>query len=252
MQEGCKGRRISFAMSVYIVAGVKSWNKHIFDEIIARYPGTWHFIDDPIVLLDVDKLAPDYIFFLHWSWKVPTKIVSKYECICFHMTDVPYGRGGSPLQNLMVRGHDFTKLTAMRMVEGLDKGPVYLQRELSLEGSAESIYIRASHLAAHMIEHIIYEHPEPESQTGEVVTFRRRKPEESRIIGVLTPPELDRFIRMLDAEGYPRAFIEYGPFRYEFSRAALYGGGVVRADVTITPIKGGKEDEHTNCSGTPG
>ncbi len=27
----------------------------------------------------------------------------KFECVCFHMTDVPYGRGGSPLQNLIIR-----------------------------------------------------------------------------------------------------------------------------------------------------
>jgi methionyl-tRNA formyltransferase len=26
---------------------------------------------------------------------------------------------------------------------------------------------------------------------------------------------------MLDAEGYPRAFIEFGPFRVEFTRALL-------------------------------
>jgi methionyl-tRNA formyltransferase len=40
---------------------------------------------------------------------------------------------------------------------------------------------------------------------------------------------------MLDAEGYPRAFLEYAGFRYEFSRAALYDGRII-ADVKITPI----------------
>ncbi len=38
-----------------------------------------------------------------------------------HMTDVPYGRGGSPLQNLIARGHTSTKLTAMRMTAEVDK-----------------------------------------------------------------------------------------------------------------------------------
>jgi methionyl-tRNA formyltransferase len=41
------------------------------------------------------------------------------------------------------------------------------------------------------------------------------------------------FIRMLDAEGYPKAFIVWHGFRLEFSRAALYNGRV-EADVTIT------------------
>lgn len=32
----------------------------------------------------------------------------------FHMTNFPYGRGGSPLQNLMKRGHHTTTITALR------------------------------------------------------------------------------------------------------------------------------------------
>jgi methionyl-tRNA formyltransferase len=43
-------------------------------------------------------------------------------------------------------------------------------------------------------------------------------------------------IRMLDADGYPRAFLNYSGFRFEFSRSALYDGRVV-ADVRITPIR---------------
>jgi len=38
---------------------------------------------------------------------------------------------------------------------------------------------------------------------------------------------------MLDADGYPLAFLEHAGFRYEFSRASLRDGRIV-ADVTIT------------------
>jgi len=44
---------------------------------------------------------------------------------------------------------------------------------------------------------------------------------------------------MLDAEGYPRAFIDHAGFRFEFSRAALYDGKVM-ADVTITGLEKSK------------
>jgi methionyl-tRNA formyltransferase len=40
---------------------------------------------------------------------------------------------------------------------------------------------------------------------------------------------------MLDAEGYPRAFLEHGGFRYEFNRGVLYDGRI-EADVRITAI----------------
>jgi len=222
----------------YIVIGSKTWNKRVFDEIIAGYPGYWHFISTPdeLVFEALNKLDPRYIFFLHWSWKVPPELVEKFECVCFHMADVPYGRGGSPMQNLIVRGHRDTKLTALRMVEDFDAGPVYLKEDLSLEGNGEEIFMRATYLAARMIRHIIEKQPVPLLQEGEPVVFGRRKPEESII------PELDNlqalhdFVRMLDADGYPKAFLEYKGFRYEFSRAALYDGRIV-ADATITPIE---------------
>ena len=51
-------------------------------------------------------IDPDFVFFPHWSWLIPEDIHGRFECVIFHMTDVPYGRGGSPLQNLIVRGHD--------------------------------------------------------------------------------------------------------------------------------------------------
>jgi methionyl-tRNA formyltransferase len=222
----------------YIVAGTKPWNRHVFNEVIAKYPGTWHFVSKPDELNaeEIARLNPRYIFFLHWSVKIPADIFNTFECVCFHMADVPYGRGGSPLQNLIQRGHRHSKLTALRMVEDLDAGPVYLQEELSLEGNAEEIYIRAACLSAEMIRHIIEDQPSPQPQTGKITIFKRRTPVESQIPILQSPQRLYDFIRMLDAEGYPHAFLEHGGFRYEFRRAAFYHGRIV-ADVTITPIQ---------------
>jgi hypothetical protein len=56
------------------------------------------------------------------------------------MSDVPYGRGGSPLQNLIVRGHRETKISELRMVADMDAGPVYRKEYLSLDGSARAIF----------------------------------------------------------------------------------------------------------------
>lgn len=224
--------------SCYIVAGSKPWNRRVFDEEISHYPGQWVFVGEREQLSPAlaEQFKPRYVFFLHWSWIVPNEIIDRYECLCFHMADVPYGRGGSPLQNLIVCGHRQTKLTALRMVAELDTGPVYLKEDLSLEGNAEEIYIRASYLSAKMIRRIVEECPEPVPQTGEPIIFKRRKPSESRIPAVDSLQALYDYIRMLDAEGYPHAFLEYEGFRYEFRRATLYDGRIV-ADVMIMPIK---------------
>jgi methionyl-tRNA formyltransferase len=227
--------------SVYVVAGSRRWSRRVFDEVISGFPGTWHFIDSPEDLTPerVRPLGPRYIFFLHWSWKVSDHLIDACECVGFHMTDLPYGRGGSPLQNLVLRGRKETVLTALRLTGELDAGPVYLKEPLSLAGSAEEIYIRAGYLSAAMIRRIISERLQPSPQIGEVVTFKRRKPAESEIPEADSLHALHDFIRMLDAEGYPRAFITYKGFRYEFSRAALYDGRIV-ADVRVTPLNAGR------------
>jgi methionyl-tRNA formyltransferase len=228
-------RQTNLKQPGYLVLGCKPWSRRIFDEVLAKLPGRWHFAATPADLTvgGVDELSPRYIFFLHWSWKVPDEIVGGYECVCFHMTDVPFGRGGSPLQNLIVRGFRKTRLTALRMSPEFDAGPVYLKGTLSLHGGAEEIYLRAARLSAGMIQSIIQREPRPVPQRGAAVNFKRRKPEESAVGAPSSLEGLYDFIRMLDAEGYPRAFLEHSGYRFEFSRAALYDGRIV-ADVQIT------------------
>ncbi len=219
----------------YLVAGCKSWHRRVFGEVLSKLAGDWHYVgkQEELSLAYIRELRPRYIFFLHWSWKVPREILAEVECVCFHMTDVPYGRGGSPLQNLIVRGHRETRLTALRMTSELDAGPVYLKRSLSLEGGAEEIYLRASALSAEMIQQIARDETHALPQTGVAVNFKRRKPEESQIAKLDSLEQLHDFIRMLDAEGYPRAFLSHDGYRFEFSRSALYHGRIV-ADVHIT------------------
>ncbi len=223
----------------YLVAGRHPWNQQHFDELTDSRCQGWEFCNSPEQLIKLTGVSCEYrfIFFLHWSEKIPEHLLARYECICFHMTDVPYGRGGSPLQNLIARGHRKTVLTALRMTAEFDAGPVYMKRELSLEGgSAEEIYQRASRLSCEMAKEIAASEPQPTEQVGEVVVFKRRKPAESQL-PVNSSDLMNVFdhIRMLDAEGYPQAFLEIGNLRFEFSRSALYHDRI-QADVKITKV----------------
>ncbi len=213
-------------MTDYLVATTKSWNIKAYNIYSARLPGDWHLITDPTDLTPrrIDELSPKYVFFPHWSWMVPEEILKRVACVCFHMTDLPYGRGGSPLQNLIVRGHQETRVTALRMTKELDAGPVYLKRELSLSGSAQQIFERYAELIPEMIEEIVREEPEPIPQQGEPVYFQRRRPEQSCIPDNLDQQAMYDFIRMLDAESYPKAFLDFGSYRMTFSNATLEKG----------------------------
>jgi methionyl-tRNA formyltransferase len=179
----------------------------------------------------LNAFNPSYIFFPHWSWKIPSEIFQRFECVIFHMTDLPFGRGGSPLQNLVARGIYETKLTALRCVAEMDAGPIYLKRPLSLLGPAEEILMRASQLTGEMIEIIVQERPELQMQTGEPTIFRRRNAQDGNLSSMETLEKIYDYIRMLDAEGYPPAFLETEQFKLEFGRASL------RPDCVIADVK---------------
>ena len=199
----------------------------------------YHFIainkKEELTLTLLDEVKPDYIFFPHWSFIIPQEIHNKYECVIFHMTDLPYGRGGSPLQNLIVRGYQETKMSAIQCVSSLDAGPIYLKEQLSLLGSAEEIYLRAGKLIEVMIIKILTEQPIPIEQKGEITTFKRRTEEQGDWSGDDTLDELFDKIRMLDADGYPKAFVRVGSYKLEFSRASRKIDCVI-ADVKISKV----------------
>lgn len=221
-------------MNYYVVASSKPWHKTGFEKIRHEVSGQWIYVATKEELDQaVSVNMPRYIFFMHWNWLVPREIWSNHECVCFHMTDLPYGRGGSPLQNLIMAGLRETKLTALRMVEEIDAGPVYAKRPMSLEGRAEDIYLRAGELSWEMIRWIIETAPTPMPQAGEVTRFTRRKPEQSALPQEGSLEHLHDHIRMLDAPTYPLAFIEHGDFRLEFSHADMRGG-TLYAQVRIT------------------
>ncbi|TVL51522.1 methionyl-tRNA formyltransferase [Shewanella algae] len=227
-------------MNNYVVATVKSWNRENFKKVSESLPGNWFLISskEELTYEYLASLKPRYVFFPHWNWIVPTQIVDEFECVCFHMTDVPYGRGGSPLQNLILRGHRSTKLTALKMVKSLDAGPVYMKSDLSLSGTAKEILKRCSERTFDLIAEIITLEPIPKEQVGEVVEFKRRKPAESRLPENLDMKNVYDFIRMLDAEGYPKAFIELGEYIMEFDSAELkLEDDMVTARVVIMPQK---------------
>jgi methionyl-tRNA formyltransferase len=226
----------------YIVATIRPWNIQAYHDIIRHYPGRWHLITHASELTParVRDIQPRYVFFPHWSLAVSKEILAMTQCVCFHETHLPYGRGGSPVQNLIAQGARETVITAFRMVEELDAGPVYLTRPLCLEGLAEEIFVRASRVIAEMIYEIARHEPAPRPQVGAPVVLRRRAPHQSEIASSLSLEALFDHIRMLDATEYPRAFLRYGGFRLEFSRPALRTGAI-EADVRIVRAADGAE-----------
>ena len=220
----------------YAVLGQHKWNRIAFESLKAKPGESWCYLDDDssLAIETLTEINPEMIFVLHWSKLISNELLERFNFVIFHMTDLPYGRGGSPLQNLIEQGFENTKITALQATNEIDGGPVYLKEDLSLNGSAQEIYERSSVTCIQMIRRIIDDKISPTEQQGEPVYFNRRSPEKSQLsLESISLRDAYDQIRMVDAEGYPKSFLIFGDFRIELTNAVLEDG-TISASAKIT------------------
>lgn len=203
-----------------ILVTVKPWNIVFFKKNLDKLKGNWILITKPsnLTAQKLKKINVKNIYFIHWSNIVPKEIYEKYNCISFHMTDLPYGRGGSPLQNLILRKKKNTKISAFRMNNNIDGGPIYLKKKLDLSGSAQKIFIRAAKVTLGMIKQIEKNKFIPKPQKISKISFKRLSKKDN-LLDLNKIKNLDDLydrIRMVDAPDYPDAYIETNNFIFNF------------------------------------
>ena len=223
-------------MNKFIVATEKLWNVANFNKYCQGEQ--WLLCTDYKELVGlVIETKPKYIFFPHWSWLVTSGIYENYECVIFHMTDLPFGRGAEPLQYLISSGLKETMVSAIKCVKDVDAGDIYMKRPMSLHGSAEEIYIRCSDIMIDMIKEIVAKELKAEiPQIGEPTLFTKRTVEDCRIPDIDDLSKVYDWIRMNDAESYPSAFLETDKLRLEFTKASLIAG-CIEANVKIRRVE---------------
>ena len=224
-------------MDRYVLLSEKEWHLGLFEKLKENFP------DDEWILIQnkqdfknekLSIIKPKTIFIPHWSNFISRHIFLNYKCILFHMTDLPFGRGGSPLQNLIKLGFTETKISAISVTRNLDAGPIFLKKNLKLQGSANDIFKRSSKIIEKMIKELLNNDIKPVKQKGAVTFFKRRLPYQSNIKDINSIKELYDHIRMLDCDGYPRAFLEFKNFKIEFKNAQINDKKEIKTDVRIT------------------
>lgn len=161
------------------------------------------------------KLNPDVFLFYGWSWMIPKDIYDEYPCLILHTSPLPKYRGGSPLQNQIIRGEKVSAVSIFQATEGIDEGPIYAQAPFSLEGSMNEIFKQIVTVGLKETKKVLKGLSEkkliPQPQNEKDMTyFKRRKPKESEIIPddfkTKTSVELYNLIRAL-GDPYPNAYI---------------------------------------------
>ena len=161
-----------------------------------------------------------YIFFPHWSYKIPNIICENFECIIFHTGNLPKHRGGSPIQNLIMRGFKYSYVNALKAEKKLDAGPIYIKKKISLAGSLDEIFFRISKKILIIINYIVQKNPKPKKQIGRITYFKRLDRNNSVIDTKISSIEkLYDKIRMLDGKNYHNANFNINNFNLSFNKA---------------------------------
>ena len=185
-----------------------------------------------------EQVEFDLVFIAHWRWMIPQEVLSTWRCVGFHTSPLPLGRGGSPIQNQILRGVYDSQVCAFRPTGEMDAGDVYLRRPICLKsGSIAEIFDLVARQSAEMAKEILLTDPTPEPQSGIPSTYERLKPSDSELsLGGLTPRQVYDRIRMVDGLDYPRAFQIEQDWVLEFTDARLQGEEV-QATVKLREVR---------------
>lgn len=194
----------------------RKWAIDIYDKIVKKYKGKHDFLiwknKDDFCSEKLKKFNPDLILWYGWSWIVEKDFVRNYESIMLHPSPLPKYRGGSPIQNQIINGEKFSAVTLFKMNEGIDKGDIYQQLSMSLEGTLEEIFSRMIVLGYSATCNIIDDNYKSYSQNESKSSFFNRRTENQSEITLdelkNKPAEyLYNKIRML-ADPYPNSYIK--------------------------------------------
>jgi len=112
-------------------------------------------VADEAFLDRVRELAPDLAVVVAFGQIFPLELLElpPQGCINLHASLLPKYRGASPIQGVLMGGEKKTGITAMRMEEELDSGPILLQEDTIIRSyeTAEKLSKRLSKLAGEVI-----------------------------------------------------------------------------------------------------
>jgi methionyl-tRNA formyltransferase len=147
-------------------------------------------------------------------------------CVNVHFSLLPKYRGAAPVNWAIVRGERETGITTMLMDEGLDTGPLLLQRSTTIEDdeTAPHLLERLSHEGAELLAETLsrFEEIEPRAQQHEDATLApilRR--EDGLIDWSLDAVEIEHRVRGF--QPWPNAFTTHNGRRLIIWRAEAHG-----------------------------
>ena len=205
------------------------YSYRLFNRLFNKYNKTWLLITDKDCFNNnIMKILPIQCYFLHWPYIIPNNIYNNIECINFHTSNLPYGRGGSPLQNQIIENIYLSHIYSLRVCEnGIDKGPYYNKQQISLQGNIFDIFLLISNMAFEMICDIIDNNISPTHLNDDYNNHIYKRIKNNKLVTGLELNKIYDQIRMRDFKYYEKTYIEIDNVKISFSRAYFDGDKII-------------------------
>ncbi len=109
----------------------------------------------PEFIKDLKRLDPSIIVVAAYGQILPSETIHLPDmgCINIHASLLPSYRGAAPINWAIINGEKKTGITTMLMDEGMDTGPILLQKETEIlkEDTAGSLSLRLSKIGADLL-----------------------------------------------------------------------------------------------------
>ncbi|MBK1633376.1 methionyl-tRNA formyltransferase [Thiohalocapsa halophila] len=162
-------------------------------------------------------------FCLSFSQLVPAQFRAQFHhTLVVHESDLPQGKGWSPLTWQIVEGKQRIPVTLIEAADRVDSGAIYAQRWLQFQGhelidELRAAQAQATHdLCRWFVDAYPYSAAQGRRQQGEETFYPRRGPADSRLDPEKAVAEQFELLRVVDNARYP-AFFDWRGRRYTLS-----------------------------------
>lgn len=160
-------------------------------------------IKDEAFIESLRTLRPEFAIVVAYGKILPKEILNipLRGCVNLHASLLPKYRGAAPIQWALIRGEKITGVTTMLIDEGLDTGPILLQKEVLIEedDNGETLSRKLSFIGAELILETIDKMRKglivPLPQVGEPTYANSLKKEDGKINWNLSAEEIFNLIR---------------------------------------------------------
>jgi len=202
---------------------------------------------DPEFLESLRELAPDLVVVAAYGKILPREVLElpRFGCWNIHASLLPAYRGADPVRWALIRGERETGITIMQMDEGLDTGPILLQKVTPIgeEETGGELYERLSRLGAVALIEALELHregklkPRPQPEEGASYAPPLKK-EDARLDFSLSAGELAGRIRAFDPR--PGAYTFLKGKLFKLFRPRALAGAAGRPPGTILGVEEGR------------